>query len=321
MKIKFGKLLATVGLITTLAPAAALAQADYPSRSISIIVPYAPGGTTDVVGRALAESLSRQLGQPVVIENKPGAAGAMGVIDMMNAKPDGYRLTMAPVGIFRQPYLQPTRYDPIRDLTYIASFLTYDFAVTVRDDSPFKTIQDLVEHAKKNPGEIDYGTPGRFTGNQVVLAALGKQEGIEFTHIPYKGDSDATAALMGGHTKAAVVTNSILAHVQSGAVRVLATADKERNPAFEGVPTMVESGYDVVVPSPLGIAGPAGLPQEIVDKLDQAIKAALEDPAVIRVMDNFGVRKYYMDNKTYSEFAKTTFAAEKDIIGNLGLED
>ena len=321
MKTRLGKLFAVTGFIAALSPALAFGQADYPSRPISIIVPYAPGGTTDVVGRALAESLARQLKQTVVVENKPGAAGAMGVIDMMSAKPDGYRLTMAPVGIFRQPYLQETRYDPIRDLTYIASFLTYDFAVTVKDDSPFKTIDELVDFARKNPGDIDYSTPGRFTGNQVVLAMLGKREGIEFTHIPYKGDSDATAALIGGHTKAAVVTNSILSHVQSGAVRVLATSDKERNPAFEGVPTLLEAGYDVVVPSPLGIAGPAGLPQEIVEKLDNAVKAALDDPEVRRVLDNFGVRTYYMDHKTYAEFAKTTFAAEKDIIGNLGLED
>lgn len=321
MKARLSTLFATVGLIAALTPALVAAQANYPSRPISIIVPYAPGGTTDVVGRALAESLSRQLKQPVIIENKPGAAGAMGVVDMMSAKPDGYRLTMAPVGIFRQPYLQKTRYDPIRDLTYIASFLTYDFAVAVKADSPFKTIKELVTHAKQNPGDINYGTPGRFTGNQVVLAALGKREGIKFTHIPYKGDSDAIAALMGGHTKAAVVTNSVLAHVQSGAVRVLATADKERNPAFVGVPTLLESGYDVVVPSPLGIAGPASLPQTIVQKLDDAIKVALAEPEVRRVFDNFGVRSYYMGSQTYAEFAKTTFASEKDIIGNLGLED
>lgn len=174
MKTTLGKLLTAAGVAAALAPALAFSQADYPNRPISIIVPYAPGGTTDVAGRALADSMSKQLGQPVIIENKPGAAGAMGVLDMMNAKPDGYRLTMSPVGIFRQPYVQETRYDPIRDLTYIASFLTYDFAVTVVADSPFKTIKDLVDYAKQNPGKIDYGTPGQYTGNQVVLAMLGK---------------------------------------------------------------------------------------------------------------------------------------------------
>jgi len=314
-------LLVAAGVLVTFVPTIAAAQTTYPDRPISIIVPYAPGGTTDVMGRALAESLSRQLKQPVIIENKPGAGGTLGVLDMMNAKPDGYRLTMAPVSIFRQPHLQETRYDPIRDLTYIASFLSYDFAVTVRADSPFDTIQDLVAYARKNPGEISYGTPGRFTGNHVVLAALGKHEGVTFTHIPYKGDSGAMAALLGGHTQVAVVTNSVLPHLRSGAVRVLATADRQRNTAFEGVPTLVESSYDVVVPSPLGIAGPAGLPQSIVQTLDQAIRAALADPQVQRAFENFGVRGNYMDNQTYAVFAKTAFAEERDIVRNLGMED
>lgn len=321
MKTTLGTLFAAAGVVTALMPALAAAQAGFPSQPISIIVPYSPGGTTDVVGRALAESMSKQLGQTVIIENKPGAAGSMGVIDMMNAKPDGYRLTMAPVGIFRQPYVQETRYDPIRDLTYIASFLTYDFAVTVKADSPFKTIDDLVDYARKNPGDIDYGTPGKFTGNQVVLAMLAKSEGLEFTHIPYKGDSGAITALLGDHTKAAVVTNSVLPHLQSGSVRVLATADEARNPAFGDVPTLREAGYESYVPSPLGIAGPANLPQEIVEKLDNAVKAALEDPAFKKSLENFGVRPFYMDHKTYAEFAKTTFASEKDIIGNLDLDN
>ncbi|HRO57770.1 MAG TPA: tripartite tricarboxylate transporter substrate binding protein [Burkholderiaceae bacterium] len=320
MHTKLGKLLIAVGLAVGLTPTTVMGQTDYPDKPISIIVPYGPGGTTDLVGRALAESLSQQLGQPVVIENKPGAAGAMGAISMIGAKPDGYRLTMAPVGIFRQPYIQQTRYDPIRDLTYIASFLTYDFAVTVKDDSPFKTIKELVDYAKQNPGDLDYGTPGRYTGNQVVMALLGKRTGTEFTHVPFKGDADATTALIGGHVKLAVVTNSILTYLKSGTVRVLATADKERNPAFTNVPTLLESGYDVIVPSPLGLAGPAGLPQPIVEKLDNAVKAALEDPKVKQVFENIGVREYYMDHKTYADFAKKNFAAEKDIVTDLDLE-
>ncbi|PLC48398.1 ABC transporter substrate-binding protein [Pollutimonas subterranea] len=310
------------GLIASIAPVAAVqAQDVYPNKPITIIVPYGPGGTTDVVGRALGESLGRQLKQPVVIENKPGAAGSMGVIEMMNTKPDGYRLTMAPVGIFRQPYLQKTRYDPIRDLTYIASFLTYDFMVTVAADSPFKTINDMVSFAKKNPGGIEYGTPGRFTGNQVVLAKLGKDDGIKFVHVPYKGDSEAIASLLGGHTQVAVVTNSVLPFMQSGKVRVLATAADVRPEAFSHVPTMKEAGFNVEVPSPLGLAGPKGMPQDIVDKLDKAVKTAMSDPAFKKVLENYGVRTFYMDNQTYTKFAETTFKAEKDIIQSLGLND
>jgi len=243
----------------------------------------------------------------------------MGVIQMKSSAPDGYSLTMAPMGIFREPHLQSVPYDPIRDLTFIATVLTYDFAVTVKADSPFKTVQDLVDYAKQHPGDIDYSSPGRYTGNQVVMASLGKDQNVEFTHIPYKGDADATNALLGQHVKAAVVTNSILPHFKSGAVRVLATADAERNPYFKDVPTLKELGYNVVVPSPLGIAGPANLPAPIVEKLDQAIKAALQDPEVKRVSENFGVRTYYLGHNEYAAFAKKDYASEKALIDDLGL--
>jgi len=318
MKSKLGKLLAVAG-VAAIMPLAAFAQADYPSKPITIIVPYGAGGTTDVMTRALAKSLSQQLKQTVIVENKPGVAGAMGVIQMKSSAPDGYSLTMAPMGIFREPHLQSVPYDPIRDLTFIATVLTYDFAVTVKADSPFKTVQDLVDYAKQHPGDIDYSSPGRYTGNQVVMASLGKDQNVEFTHIPYKGDADATNALLGQHVKAAVVTNSILPHFKSGAVRVLATADAERNPYFKDVPTLKELGYNVVVPSPLGIAGPANLPAPIVEKLDQAIKAALQDPEVKRVSENFGVRTYYLDHNEYAAFAKKDYASEKALIDDLGL--
>lgn len=317
--IKSGFAIAGLSMMVTAMPVAA--EDNFPTRAITIIVPYGPGGTTDLVGRALAESMSKQLKQPVVIENKPGAAGSMGVLDMMNTKPDGYRLTLTPVGIFRQPYIQPTRYDPIKDVTYIASFLTYDFAVTVPTESPIKDMKGLLETAKAKPGSVTFSTPGKFTGNQVVLAALGKQQGAEFTHVPYKGDAEAISALLGGHTDVAVVTNSVLPHLRSGTVRVLATADAERNTAFGDVPTMRELGYDVYVPSPLGLGGPAGLPQPIVNKLDEAVKNALEDENVKRVMETLAVRTYYLDNQQYTDFAKKNFEAEKAIMSNLNLDD
>ncbi|MDR0274952.1 MAG: tripartite tricarboxylate transporter substrate binding protein [Burkholderiaceae bacterium] len=318
--MKFSKILAIAGLTMGLLPAMASAAENYPSKPITIIVPYSPGGTTDVMTRALAASLARLLNQSVVVQNKPGAAGAMGVIQMKSTPPDGYTLTMVPVGVFREPYLQKVPYDPLRDLTYIASVLTYDFAVTVKAGSPFKDMRQLVDYAKKHPGEIDYSTPGKYTGNHVVLAALGKLEGTQFTHIPYKGDADAINGLMGGHVKSAVVTNSVLPHFKSGAVRVLATSDEARNPFFPGVPTLKELGYDVVVPSPLGIAGPAGLPAAIVGKLDQAVKAALEEPDVKRAAENFGVRMYYLNHEAYAAFAKKDFASEQALVSNLGLE-
>ncbi|HQD15008.1 MAG TPA: tripartite tricarboxylate transporter substrate binding protein [Ottowia sp.] len=299
----------------------ARAQADYPSQAITIIVPYAPGGTTDVLGRALATSLSRQLKQSVVVENKSGAGGTLGVVDMLRAKPDGYRLTLVPVSVFRQPYVQKTPYDPIRDLTYIASFSAYDFILAVAADSPFKSLKDVVNFAKSNKEGVDYGTPGKFTGNQVAMALLGKAAGVPFVHVPYKGDSEATTALLGGHVKTIVSTNGILNFMESGKVRALAVAADKRPPAFASVPTFREAGYDVVVPSPLGLAGPKGLPPAIVQKLDAAVKAALDDPDMQRVIKTYGVRTDYRDHQAYAEFARTNFEAEKSIVQSLGLND
>ena len=242
----------------------AQAQADWPSQPITLIVPYAPGGTTDVVGRALAAGLGKQLKQSVIVENKPGAGGTLGMGEMQRAKPDGYRLTMVPVSVFRQPYVQKVSYDLINDLSYIASFTAYDFILAVAPDSPFKTVQDVVNAAKADKGGVSYGTPGKFTGNQVTMALLGKAAGVKFTHVPYKGDSEATNALLGGHVQAIVSTNGIRNFMQAGKVRALAIAAEQRPPAFASVPTFKEAGFDVVVPSPLGLAGPKGLPPAIV---------------------------------------------------------
>lgn len=307
--------------LAALAATPAQAQADWPSQTVTIIVPFAPGGTTDIVGRALAAGLTRQLGQTVVVENKPGAGGTLGLVEMQRTKPDGYRLTLVPVGVFRQPYVQKVSYDPLRDLTYIASFTAYDFFLAVAADSPFKTVKDVVDAAKASQTGVDYGTPGKFTGNQVTMAQLGKAAGVKFTHVPYKGDSEAITALLGGHVQTIVVTNGIRSFMDSGKVRLLAVAADKRVPAFANVPTFKEAGFDVVVPSPLGLAGPKGLPLPIVEKLDAAIKAVLADPEWQRMMESHGIRSDYRDHQTYADFARRHYAAEKLIIESLNLNE
>jgi len=298
-----------------------MAQSDFPSQPITIIVPYAPGGTTDVLGRALAASMGKQLKQSVIVENKAGAGGTLGVVDMLRTKPDGYRLTLVPVSVFRQPYVQKTAYDPLRDLTYIASFSAYDFILAVAADSPFKSVKDVVEQARRQKDSVDFGTPGKFTGNQVAMAMLGRTAGVRFVHLPYKGDSEATTALLGGHVKTIVSTNGVLTFMESGKVRALAVAAETRPPAFAQVPTFREAGYDVVVPSPLGLAGPRDLPLPIVQKLDAAVRAALDDPEMQRVIKTYGVRTDYRNHQAYTEFARKNFEAEKSIVQSLDLND
>ncbi|MGF6214254.1 tripartite tricarboxylate transporter substrate binding protein [Comamonas odontotermitis] len=310
--------IAVVGAAGFAAPA--VAQADYPNRPVVLIVPYGAGGVSDVVARALALSMGKQLGQSIIIENKPGAGASMGVMDMKNAKPDGYRLTLSPVGIFRQPHIQKVAYDPIADLTYVAAYMSYDFLLAVAQDSPFKSVKDIVEQSKKQPGSVDYGTPGKFSANHVLMALLEKKAGVQFTHVPYKGDAEAVNALIAGHTKTGVFGNTVLPHMQSGKLRALAIASETRPPAFANVPTFREQGYDVVTPSPLGIAGPKGLPPEIVRKLEAAVKSAMDDPAFQQAAANYGVRLEYRNAQDYSAFAKKAFAEEGAIVQSIGLE-
>ena len=239
---------------------------------------------------------------------------------MRTARPDGYRLTLAPVGIFRQPYIQKVAYDPVRDLTYIASFMTYDFILTVPASSPIRTLQDYVAWARQHPGQMSYGTPGKFTANHVAMALLEKKTGIQLNHAPFKGDADAISALAGGHIQSAIFANSILPQLQAGKVRALATAADRRPEAFADVPTFREAGYGFDVPSPLGIAGPKGLPQEVVRKLDAAVKAAMNDPGFQQVVANYGIRTDYRDHQAYAAFAQQAFAEEKAIVQGIGLD-
>ncbi len=308
------------GLGCTAAQAQTSSSASYPNRPISLIVPYGAGGVSDVVARALAHAMGKHLGQTVVVENKPGAGASMGVVDMKTAKPDGYRLTLTPMGVFRQPHIQKVNYDPIADLAYIATYMSYDFILAVQADSPLKSVKDMVDQAKKDAGSIDYGTPGKFSANHVLMSLLEQKSGAKFTHVPYKGDAEALNALLAGHTKTGVFGNTVLPQMKSGKLRALAIASETRPEAFANVPTFREQGFDVVVPSPLGIAGPKDLPADIVQKLAAAVKAAMDDSAFQQAAANYGVRLEYRTPQEYSAFAKKVFAEEKLIVQSIGLD-
>lgn len=296
------------------------AQTGYPNRPITLIVPYGPGGVTDVIARALAQGMSKPLGQTIVIENKPGAGASMGVVDMKSAKPDGYRLTLTPVGIFRQPHIQKVNFDPVADVSYVAAFMTYDFILAVPTNSPFKSVKDVVEQAKREPGSVDYGTPGKFSANHVVMALLEQKTGAKFTHVPFKGDADSINSLLAGHTKTAVFANTVQPYLTSGKMRALAIASSQRTEAFADVPTFRELGYALDVPSPLGIAGPKGMPAEIVQKLESAVQSAMQEPAFKQVAANYGIRLEYRNAAQYSAFAQKAFAEEKEIVKSIGLD-
>ncbi len=193
---------AALAAVFALAAPGASAQT-FPSRPVTLIVPWPAGGTTDLVMRALATATEKHLGQSITIENRPGAAGTLGPIQMAaTASPDGYTVAQIPITVFRAPFMSRTTFDPTRDLTYVIGLTGYTFGVVVREDSPWKTFRDFLADAKRNPGKINYGTPGAGTSLHITMEQIAKQQGIQWTHIPFKGNADTTNALLGGHIHA-----------------------------------------------------------------------------------------------------------------------
>lgn len=306
-----------IGGIAQAQPAAATT---YPQKPITLIVPYAAGGNTDAMARALGEHMTRRLGQPIIIEQKPGAAGTLGVTQMVRTKPDGYSLTLVPLSVFRQPYLTKVMYQPLKDITYISSVMNYTYAVAVPYDAKWKTIQDLVAYAKAEPGKLSYAGSAQYSSNHLAMTELARVAGLKWTFIPFKGDADAINALMGGHVDFISATSTILPFVESKKMRVLAVAGADVSPDFPGVPTLKQSGYPVEMASPLGIGGPAGMAPEIVAKLDATVREVMKDPEFIKQARFLGVELAYRDHKAYTAWAHQTYAAEKTIIGRLAGE-
>jgi tripartite-type tricarboxylate transporter receptor subunit TctC len=307
-----------IGLL--LACAAALAQAQaFPSRPVTLIITFPAGGPTDVAGRALAEATSRYLGQPVVVENRPGATGTLGAAALVNAKPDGYTVSMTPITVFRLPHMENVAFDPIRDIRYVLGVSGYVFAVIVRADAPWKTMQELVAYAKANPEKVTYGSHGVGGTVHLAMEELSAAQGVKFTHVPYKGSADMLTALLGGHINVAVDSTGAVPHVAAGKARVLAVLTEKRAAVWPDAPTLLELGYGIVSTSPYGIGVPAATPDAVVKALHDAFKKGLEDPAHLKVLEKYNQPVWYQSSEDYAKFARATFERERELIERLGL--
>ncbi|MGL5002174.1 MAG: tripartite tricarboxylate transporter substrate binding protein, partial [Casimicrobium sp.] len=196
IKVSRRDILAALGgaAATIALPRVAFAQEKFPSRPITLICPWPPGGSSDAVMRALAESAGKALGVSIVVENKPGAGGTLGAAAMVTTKPDGYTITQLPLGIYRIPHMQKTSFDPIKDLTHVICLTGYTFGIAVPADSPFKTLEDMVKAAKAQPGAINYGHTGIGTTPHLAIEEFSQKAGITLNHIPYKGSAEILAA-------------------------------------------------------------------------------------------------------------------------------
>jgi tripartite-type tricarboxylate transporter receptor subunit TctC len=292
---------------------------NFPSKPITLIAPWPPGGSSDAIMRAFAESAGKNLGQPVIVLNKPGAGGILGAAEMVNAKPDGYTITQLPLGVFRLPHMQKVSFDPMKDLTYVVCLTGYTFGLAVPADSPFKTLGDAVAYAKANPGKLSYGHTGTGTTPHLAVEEFAQKANIQLLDIPYKGSVEVLTSILGKQIMMMSGTPEYTPHVEAGKLRLLATMGSARTKVFPNVPTVKETGYDTVNESPFGIGAPAGTPPEIVKILHDAFKKTLDDPAVKAKLDQFQQPTIYMNTADYTAYAKRTFAAERATVEKLGL--
>lgn len=317
MKHRLGKCLAGIAIAVTCT--ASQAQA-FPSRPITLICPWPPGGSTDQHLRKFAEIAQRYLGQTVIIDNKPGAAGMLGPANMAAlAKPDGYTLSQLPVGAFRVPHMQKVSWDPLRDFTYIIGITGYTFGVVVRSDSPQKTFKEVIEYAKANPGKFSYGSTGTGTSPHLLMEEVANKAGVQFLHVPFKGNADSTQALLGGHIMAQSDATGWGRHVDAGSFRLLVTFGEQRTKRWPTAPTAKEIGLDIVSYSPYGIVGPKGMDPAVVKQLHDAFKKTLDDPEHLKTLDQLDQVYWYRSSEDYAKWGAATYKAERALIERLGL--
>ena len=317
MKAKFLILRAALAGLMVSASAASLAQ-EYPSRDITFIVPYAPGGSTDPISRQIASQLEKELKRTVNVENKPGGGGMLGPGVMAKTqKPDGYTLSQLPVGAFRIPHMQKVDWDPLKDFTYIIGLTGYTFGLVVKSDTQFKTLKEVIDYAKANPGKFSYGSTGTGTSPHLLIEELGGKVGAQFLHVPFKGNADSTQAILGGHVMAQSDATGWARHVEAGTFRLLVTFGEQRTKW--NAPTAKELGIDIVSYSPYGIVAPKGMDPKLTRQLHDAFRKTLDDPEHLKVLQQFDQIYWYKSSEDYAKWAAATFAEERATIERLGL--
>ena len=300
---------ATRLFIALLAAAAlpVLAQSEYPAKPVTMIVPFPPGGVADITARPLAEAMGRFLKQPVIVENKAGAGGGVGMAYVAKARPDGYTLLMAlsSVSIIpeadrileREPMFQ------LAQLVPIARFTADPTVLAVRADSPWKSARDLLEAAKRAPGTVPFGSSGNYGTMHVPMEMLDNVAGVKMLHVPFTGAGPAVVALLGGSVDAVSTgPSTIMGQVKAGKLRVLASWGEARHPALPDVPTLKELGYDAHFTQWTGLFVPAGTPDAVVARLREAAKSAANDASFRESLARVDTPIQYLDQPEFRVF-------------------
>ena len=301
------------------APVLTAQAQSFPAKPIRLLIAFPAGGPTDITMRSLADVASKILGQPVIVENKPGAGGTLPAQTLQTSAADGYTLAQIPLGVFRLPYTTKISWDPVKDISYVLNVTGYAFGLVVPADSPLKTWTHYVGWAKANPGKLSFGSTGTLTSPHLTMELIAQAQGLQLLHVPYKGSADLMQALMGGHIMSAADSTGFAPLVESGKLRVLNTWGEQRLAKFPDAPTLKELGLGLVQNSPFGIGAPRGTPADVVKRLHDAFKTAMEQDSYKTALARYDMVPMYMSSVAYAKFASETFVREKALVTKLGL--
>ena len=301
----------------------AFAQTDFPNRPVTMVVPFPPGGVADITARPVAEAMGRILGQAVVVENKAGAGGGVGMQHVARAKPDGYTVLLALSSISIIPEADKVLgRDPMFQLSQlvpIARFTADPTVLAVRADAPWKSAAELLDAAKKAPGSIPYGSSGNYGTMHVPMEMLNASAGTKMLHVPFTGAGPAVVALLGGQVQAlSTGPSSIMGHYKGGKVRVLASWGESRHPALPDVPTLKELGFDAQFSQWTGLFVPAGTPEPVVAKLREAARAAVEDATFKAALAKVETPVQYLDQPQFRSFWDADARKLADVVKRIG---
>jgi tripartite-type tricarboxylate transporter receptor subunit TctC len=298
--------------------AVATAQAAYPDHALRLIVPFSPGGSADIVGRLIADAMRPILGQPVIVENKPGAAGNIGGSLVAHAAPDGYTLLLAAAGptVINPSLYKNMPYSPVKDLAPISALTLENNVMAVNPSLPAKTLAEFIAYAKAHPNTISFGSPGVGTPAHLAGELLNEMAGLHMQHVPYKGSGPAISDLLGGHITLMIDNMPpLLPHIQSGQLRAVAVPSVKRAAALPNTPTFEESGLKgFVVMAWKGLMAPAGTPEPIINRLNAAVVQALKNPEVQQRLNGLGAEPVGNTPQQFAEQIKVETKWWADLI-------
>ncbi|MGH8787041.1 MAG: Bug family tripartite tricarboxylate transporter substrate binding protein [Cupriavidus necator] len=315
----------TVAALTVSAAAYAAPQ-DWPQRPVSVVVPFPPGGSSDAIARMLTVPLNEKLGQPFVIDNRPGATGAIGATFVKRAPADGYTMMVASIGVYAvNPFLQKNlAYDPAKDFDLLTVAVRAPNVLVANPQFPANTLQELVAYMKKNPGKVSFASSGAGSSDHLTAALFWQKSATDGLHVPYKGGGPAISDLLAGQVDVSFQNvNAVLQHIRTGKLKAMAVTSDKRSPVLPNVPTMAEAGVkDVEVYSWQGVAAPRGLPPEVKSRLHGALVSSLNDPKMRQKLSESGFEVVANTPEQFNQFEAQELQRWKTVIekGKIALD-